>query len=85
MLYVEGGETAVIDAVYVTAQRISQTKREAGDRRRAMILITDGEDRDSYYKKERLIELLRKENVQIFVKGTLLEYMNNLGVVTMGF
>ncbi len=69
-LYIEGGQTAVIDAVYLAAQRISQYKKDDGvNHRRAMILITDGEDRSSYYKKDQLIDLLRKENIQVFVIG----------------
>ncbi len=69
-LYIEGGQTAVIDAVYLTVQRISQYKNNNGvNHRRAIILITDGEDRSSYYKKDQLIDLLRKENIQVFVIG----------------
>lgn len=65
--YIEGGQSAVIDAVYLTVQRISQYKKTDGvSQRRAVLLITDGEDRSSYYKKEKLIELLRKEDVQVF-------------------
>jgi Ca-activated chloride channel family protein len=38
-------------------------------RRRALILITDGEDRDSFYKEGQLFARLREEDVQIFVIG----------------
>lgn len=66
--YIEGGQSAVIDAVYLTAQNIAKYKKNDGvRRRRAIILITDGEDRSSYYKKDQLIELLRKEDVQVSV------------------
>ena len=68
-LYIEGGESAVIDAVYLTAQRISQYRKDDGINRRAILLMTDGEDRSSYYRKEQLIELLRKENIQVFIIG----------------
>jgi Ca-activated chloride channel family protein len=68
--YVEGGQTAVIDAVYLTAEHVSEYKREEGDRRRrALIVITDGEDRNSFYKQEQLFARLREEDVQIFVIG----------------
>jgi len=70
-LYVEGGQTAVIDAVYLSAERIAEYKK--GDdndrRRRALILVTDGEDRDSVYKQEQLFERLREDAVQIYVIG----------------
>lgn len=70
-LYVEGGQTAVIDAVYLAAERAGQYKK--GDmndrRRRALILVTDGEDRNSQYKQEQLFARLREADVQIFVIG----------------
>lgn len=70
-LYVEGGQTAVIDAVYLAVERAAQHKK--GDmndrRRRALILITDGEDRSSHYKQEQLFARLREADVQIFVVG----------------
>lgn len=64
-----GGST-VIDAVYLTAQRISEYKKDDGvNRRRAIILITDGNDRRSHYKRDQLINLLRKERIRVFVIG----------------
>jgi Ca-activated chloride channel family protein len=69
-LYIEGGQTAVIDAVYLTTQRLAKYKKEDSvNRRRAIILMTDGDERNSYYKKDQLFELLRKENVQVFIIG----------------
>jgi Ca-activated chloride channel family protein len=69
--YVEGGQTAIIDAVYLSAEHVAQYKK--GDdndrRRRALIVITDGEDRGSFYKKEQLFAKLREEDVQIYVIG----------------
>jgi Ca-activated chloride channel family protein len=70
-LYVEGGQTAVVDAVYLTAAHVAEYKK--GDdndrRRRAMIVITDGEDRNSFYSPEKLFASLREADVQIYVIG----------------
>ena len=70
-LYVEGGQTAVIDAVYLAAERLAEYKK--GDdndrRRRALIVVTDGEDRVSFYKQEQLFARLREQDVQIYVIG----------------
>jgi Ca-activated chloride channel homolog len=70
-LYVEGGQTAIIDAVYLTAEHVAEYKK--GDdndrRRRALIVITDGEDRSSFYSAEKLFARLREEDVQIYVIG----------------
>lgn len=70
-LFVEGGQTAIIDAVYLAAEKVTEyEKREGNDRkRRALILVSDGEDRDSYYKEPQLFELLRETDVQIYVIG----------------
>jgi Ca-activated chloride channel family protein len=70
-LYVEGGQTAIIDAVYLSAEHVSDYRKGAdGDRRRrALIVITDGEDRNSFYRQEQLFARLREEDVQIFVIG----------------
>ena len=69
-LYVEGGQTAVIDAVYLAAERL--VKRRVEDkslRRYALVLVSDGEDRNSYYKKEQLLSLLGSADIQIYVIG----------------
>jgi Ca-activated chloride channel homolog len=67
---VEMGQSAVIDAVYVAAQH-TVSHHSGDDHRRALVLITDGEDRASYYTKEGLIEWLRARDVQLFVIGLL--------------
>lgn len=71
-LYTEGGQTAVIDAVMLSAERVAEYKKgsDLNDRRRrALILVTDGEDRSSFYKQEELFAELRENDVQIFVIG----------------
>ena len=71
-LFVEGGQTAIIDAVYLAAESITsyEKKRSPDDRkRRALVLVTDGEDRDSFYKEQQLFNLLRETDVQIYVIG----------------
>ena len=71
-MHTNGGQTAIIDAVYLAAEHTAEYKKNdaLGDkRRRAMILITDGEDRSSYYKLNQLFEYLRENDVQIYVIG----------------
>ncbi len=81
--YIEGGQTAIIDAVYLSAEHVSEYKR--GDtqdrRRRALIVITDGEDRNSFYKQEQLFARLREEDVQIFVIGFVNELDKEAGFI----
>ncbi len=82
-LYVEGGQTAIIDAVYLSAEHVSDYKKgDEGDRRRrALIVITDGEDRNSFYKQEQLFARLREEDVQIFVIGFVNELDKEAGFI----
>jgi Ca-activated chloride channel homolog len=82
-MYVEGGQTAIIDAVYVSAEHVSEYKKgeERDRRRRALILITDGEDRNSFYNQEQLFARLREEDVQIFVIGFVNELDKEAGFI----
>ena len=81
--YIEGGQTAIIDAVYLSAEHVSEYKKtDEGDRRRrALIVITDGEDRNSFYKQEQLFARLREEDVQIFVIGFVNELEKEAGFI----
>lgn len=81
--YVEGGQTAIIDAVYLSAEHVSEYKKgdESDRRRRALIVITDGEDRNSFYKQEQLFSKLREEDVQIFVIGFVNELDKEAGLI----
>ena len=84
-MFVEGGQTAIIDAVYLSAEHASE--RRKGDpvedkRRRALILVTDGEDRASFYKQEQLFESLKEEDVQIFVIGFVNELEKESGFIS---
>lgn len=81
--YIEGGQTAIIDAVYLSAEHVSEYKKSDVDdrRRRALIVITDGEDRNSFYKQEQLFARLREEDVQIFVIGFVSELEKEAGFI----
>ena len=65
-LYIEGGASAVIDAIHVATTHLVE-HRAGESRRKALIMITDGEDRASFYSQDDLVKLLRKSDVQVFV------------------
>jgi Ca-activated chloride channel homolog len=67
--YAEGGSSAVVDAVYLSAEKLAEQKDAGELRRRALILVTDGEDRVSFYKKDQLFQLLNSNNIQVFTIG----------------
>ncbi len=66
-LYVEGGLSAVLDAVYLSAQRVAGYKFPERNVRRVLLLLTDGDDRASYYNLQQVLTLLRSIDVQVFV------------------
>jgi Ca-activated chloride channel family protein len=71
-IFIEGGQTALTDAVYLAAEHLAQYKAgESPKRRRALVVVTDGEDRASYYKREQLYAKLRETGVQVFVVSTV--------------
>jgi Ca-activated chloride channel family protein len=82
-MYIEGGQTAIIDAIYLAAEHVAEYKKgdDSDRRRRALIVITDGEDRNSFYNQEQLFGRLREEDVQIFVIGFVNELEKEAGFI----
>jgi Ca-activated chloride channel family protein len=61
------GGTALYDAIHLGVQ-----KAQTGTRpKKAIVVITDGEDRDSYYKLDELVAKVQESDVQIFCVGFL--------------
>ena len=84
-MYVEGGQTAIIDAVYLSAEHAAQHRRGNpldDKRRRALILVTDGEDRASFYKRDQLFESLKENDVQIYIIGFVNELERERGFIS---
>ena len=69
--------------MYLSAEHVSEYKKGNEDdrRRRALILITDGEDRNSFYKQDQLFARLREEDVQIYVIGFVNELDKESGLI----
>jgi Ca-activated chloride channel family protein len=63
-LYVEGGQTALVDGVYFAARYLAD---HATAGRRALLLISDGEDRQSNYTLDFLVKYLRDKNIPVYI------------------
>jgi Ca-activated chloride channel family protein len=63
---VASGQTAMLDALYLASDYAS---KESRNRRKAVILVTDGLDKDSIYKFNEVVEHLRETDVQIYLIG----------------
>ena len=69
-IYVMGGLSAVIDAIYFSAEyAVKQTQCESNNCRRTLILISDGEDKDSSRKEKELLSYLKENNVRVLIIG----------------
>ncbi len=61
------GGTALWDAVYLSVQ-----KAHGGTRpKKAIVVITDGEDHDSYYKLDEMVAKVQESDVQVYCVGLL--------------
>jgi Ca-activated chloride channel family protein len=80
-LYVRGGQSAVIDAIYLAVKHTAEYRGGPAERRRAVVLFTDGEDRASFYDEDKLVKLLRESDVQVFIVGITRELEKQRGLV----
>jgi Ca-activated chloride channel family protein len=83
--YIEGGSTAIIDAIYLAAEKVTdyeKSERAVDRKRRALVLVSDGEDVSSYYTQQQLFELLKESEVQIFVIGFVKDLSTDKGFIT---
>jgi Ca-activated chloride channel family protein len=60
-----GGETALFDAIYLGLEKIKESK----NRKKALIVITDGENNASRYTFREVKEFARESDVQIYIIG----------------
>jgi Ca-activated chloride channel homolog len=63
------GETALYDAVYLSAAHLDDGKKD----RKALLVITDGEDNASKYSRETVLSKLRQSKVTVYAIGLLEE------------
>lgn len=61
------GGTALYDAIYLGVQKAQNGSKP----KKAIVVITDGEDRDSYYKLDELVAKVQESDVQIYSVGFL--------------
>ena len=66
-MFIEGGETAIIDAVKSSTVYLGENAKSDDGRVRALILVTDGEDRASETKIEDVLKILKEHNIRVMV------------------
>ena len=60
------GPTALHNALYIALKDLMRDKKAAELRRRAIVLLTDGEDTASLVTDEQVLELARKSEINIY-------------------
>jgi Ca-activated chloride channel homolog len=78
---VEGGQTALIDALYTAAEHLLKERTPDNGRRRSILLISDGEERASLRKTDELLKLLRGTGIQLFCVGLVAELEEGAGFI----
>jgi uncharacterized protein with von Willebrand factor type A (vWA) domain len=65
-LYVEGGQTTLLDAIQFVAERLGEKAVGPEFSDRVIILITDGEDRQSAVRQKQLVQKLSELKVRVY-------------------
>jgi len=61
------GGTALYDAIYLAVDKVLQ----GNEPKKTVIVFTDGEDKDSYYSHQELIEKVEESDVQLYIVAFL--------------
>lgn len=81
-MYVEGGSSAIVDAVYFSLQHLlEENSADRSASRRVLILITDGDERASHQTLEKVLKLAREKRVSVYTIG-LVHALNQQGANT---
>ena len=68
------GQTAMYDSVYLGLEKL----KEASNPKKALLLITDGEDNHSRYTFQNVKEFVKEQDVQIYAIGIVDEWNSQL-------
>lgn len=66
-MYAEGGQKAIVDAVDFSAKYLAENSSEG--RRKVIVLVTDGDERESVTKPEAAIERLKAAKIRLIAVG----------------
>jgi len=70
-------QTAMLDALYLAAD---YANKDGKNRRKAVLVVTDGLDNDSYYKFGEVVNHLREIDVQIYLIGFISDLDRDSGL-----
>ena len=65
-MFIEGGQTALLDAVYFSAKHLAEKAGGEVSRKKALVLLTDGDERKSGIKIEELLLYLKQQQIKVY-------------------
>ncbi len=65
-MFIEGGLTALLDAVYFSAKHLAENAKNEANRKKILVLITDGEERKSEIKADELLKYLKEQQIKVY-------------------
>lgn len=68
-MYIEGGRTATLDALLFSAKYLLESENHRDGRRRALLLVSDGDDRESSAKFDEVADFLKKNEIRVYSIG----------------
>ena len=78
-IYIEGGDTAILDALFESTSYLAGNAPTNPARRRALILLSDGEDRGSKRKLADVLTFLHEKGVVVYVVGIVSQLEKDRG------
>ncbi|MEO7672634.1 MAG: VWA domain-containing protein [Pyrinomonadaceae bacterium] len=66
-MFIQGGPTAILDAVKYSADYLAQQAKSDPARSRVLVLITDGDERESAAKIDDVLKAIKTANIRVFV------------------
>jgi Ca-activated chloride channel family protein len=77
----EGGQTAFIDALYLSTKAVVEYRLTDPSVRRVLVVVSDGEERSSFYSANALNNLMREQDVQVFIIGVVKQLSGEGGYI----
>ncbi len=74
-----GGGTSLYDAIYLACRDKLASEQGPHEVRRAMVILSDGEDNQSHWTRDQALEMAQKNNVVIYAVSTNEERIETLG------
>jgi hypothetical protein len=64
-MYIEGGKTAILDAIRVAGNYLTENGKPENVDRRSILIVTDGDDSASVTKPEQAIKILKDARIRL--------------------